>query len=391
MSELNKLQRRLIPVNIAVMIIAIVAVISLAFMPILTIDMSKGADFLTEIVQEDQSQNSDGTNSGQQNAEMSTVTNMISSIKFSITTASVSKLAFADDPIDLLADAIAKTINKVADRLMVDMLVEMITSNSALGDSIDKSNIDSEDIYELMLELESADNRYEAYSTISEIAATIAEQSNVSAADKILIYDNTCDILSEAYEDTIYYADHFTIESFVCVQISKLSDSSSNENGDPAVPGTTDDKKIVTSYKQYIYNLFTSGENANSAQIADTLKSIGLSIFGMLAFYIFVWVLLFIFALVHLFMKNKRFLMWYVKLWGGYPCLIFGITPLLLKSILSAVIPESAKYLGILGIMSTMTWISGACYLLLWIVSIFWAFPIKRKIRNLLKQGATYD
>ena len=38
---------------------------------------------------------------------------------------------------------------------------------------------------------------------------------------------------------------------------------------------------------------------------------------------------------------------------------------------------------AIIGAISSLTWISGACYLALWIVSVFWAFPIKRRIRDI--------
>ena len=41
---------------------------------------------------------------------------------------------------------------------------------------------------------------------------------------------------------------------------------------------------------------------------------------------------------------------------------------------------------AVLGAVSTLTWISGGCWVLLWLVSIFWAFPIKRKIRALNRQ-----
>lgn len=67
------------------------------------------------------------------------------------------------------------------------------------------------------------------------------------------------------------------------------------------------------------------------------------------------------------------------------PCLIFGVAPLVAGAIVPGM-EGGAEIAGILGMISTMTWISGACYILLWIISIFWAFPIKRKIRAYNKQ-----
>ena len=71
-------------------------------------------------------------------------------------------------------------------------------------------------------------------------------------------------------------------------------------------------------------------------------------------------------------------MMWYVKLFGFQPCLIFGIVPL----VATRFIPN-ATVAAAIGAISTLAWVSGACYLLLWFVSIVWAFPIKHRIRKL--------
>lgn len=94
------------------------------------------------------------------------------------------------------------------------------------------------------------------------------------------------------------------------------------------------------------------------------------------------WAVLFLFAFFRLFAKNKRFLMWYVKIFGILPCLLFGVLPLAAGALVGGEIA------AVLGMLSTMAWVSGGCYVLLWLVSIFWAFPIKRKIRALNKQLA---
>ncbi len=82
--------------------------------------------------------------------------------------------------------------------------------------------------------------------------------------------------------------------------------------------------------------------------------------------------------------------MWYAKLFGGIPCLIYWLVPILfinfgsyLEGFLGA--EMVATITGVFGAISSLTWISGICYLLIWAVSICWAFPIKHKIRKLLK------
>lgn len=114
-------------------------------------------------------------------------------------------------------------------------------------------------------------------------------------------------------------------------------------------------------------------------------KGVGLSMFISVVFPAVMWLILFLFALFHLFAKNKRFMMWYVKLWGFSPCMVYFVVPLVAKGIIAAVAGE--VYASLLAMLSSLTWICGVCYLLLWCVSIFWAFPIKKKIRAMKKNG----
>lgn len=134
-------------------------------------------------------------------------------------------------------------------------------------------------------------------------------------------------------------------------------------------------------------------------------------IFIGIGFFIILWLILFLFAFFHMFAKNKRFMMWYVKLFCAWPCIIFYIVPLMVKNVLATAFPELynqfidtiAQAIGnaanaavtteqatsimnaALASVQSFAWISGICYLLLWIISICWAFPIKHKIRKLKK------
>lgn len=136
-------------------------------------------------------------------------------------------------------------------------------------------------------------------------------------------------------------------------------------------------------------------------------------IFIGVGFFIILWLILFLFAFFHMFARNKRFVMWYVKLFCAWPCIIFYIVPLLVKKVLAVAFPEIytqvietiAQFIGnaanvtvttqqaadimnaVLSSFQTFAWISGICYLLLWIISICWAFPIKHKIRKLKKSN----
>ncbi|MDE7440370.1 MAG: hypothetical protein K2N23_07685, partial [Clostridia bacterium] len=116
---------------------------------------------------------------------------------------------------------------------------------------------------------------------------------------------------------------------------------------------------------------------------------------GMLAF-IGPWVILFLFSFFHLLAKNKRFTMWYVKLICWIPPVIWlalKLLPMLANKFFSDVWngEYGAVIKSIVSSISSFTWISGLCYILLWLVSIFWAFPIKRKIRKERKNPEVED
>ena len=75
------------------------------------------------------------------------------------------------------------------------------------------------------------------------------------------------------------------------------------------------------------------------------------------------------------------------------PCLLFFVVPtvalLVLPGMMGGDASSAFSMISALGpsFFGTVA-VSGICYLLLWLVSIFWCFPIKRKIRKLKKLGA---
>lgn len=134
-------------------------------------------------------------------------------------------------------------------------------------------------------------------------------------------------------------------------------------------------------------------------------------VFIAIGFFILLWAILFLFSFFHMFARNKRFMMWYVKLFCAWPCIIFWLVPLLVKNVLAKAFPQiyaqvidlvvgfvgnalkitvtaeqaTGLFNAVLSSLQTFAWISGICYLALWIISICWAFPIKHKIRRLNK------
>lgn len=361
MDEIARRQRKLIPLNIVVAIIALVAAVSLLFAPIVSVDAVGLGDYITEMMGE-QSSGGDSSEEGPtiDTAKIvSTVTSNMGNV--SLTTMSLATLAFSDDLTETLKDYVSEigseTLKKSEKELITDvavpMMVEMMEEERGEEAPDNIKNMDADAIYDNAKALETA-----SADEVDETISALAEELQNQLGEDYISDENLADLESAirtVYDDTVAATDGtFTIESCICVFASK----SLQESGE--ITQTLDD---------------------TIAQVEPILKIVAIA----LLFFTAVWLILFLFAFLHLFAKNKRFTMWYVKLFGFLPCLIFGVAPLVAGAIVPGM-EGGAEIAGILGMISTMTWISGACYILLWIISIFWAFPIKRKIRAYNKQ-----
>lgn len=388
MDEIARRQRKLIPLNIVVAIIALVAAVSLLFAPIVSVDAVGLGDYITEMMSE-QSSGEDSSAEGPtiDTAKIvSTVTSNMGNV--SLTTMSLATLAFSDDLTETLKDYVSEigseTLKKSEKELITDvavpMMVEMMEEESGEEAPDNIKNMDADAIYDKAKALETA-----SAGEVDETISALAEELQNQLGEDYISDENLADLESSirtVYDDTVAATDGtFTIESCICVFASK----SLQESGEIT--------QTFTSYADlidyFMDSALSSGSGSDSsselddtiAQVEPILKIVAIA----LLFFTAVWLILFLFAFLHLFAKNKRFTMWYVKLFGFLPCLIFGVAPLVAGAIVPGM-EGGAEIAGILGMISTMTWISGACYILLWVISIFWAFPIKRKIRAYNKQ-----
>lgn len=115
----------------------------------------------------------------------------------------------------------------------------------------------------------------------------------------------------------------------------------------------------------------------------ETLQTVNLACTGVSAFLLVqagLWAILALFAFLHIFLPNKKVGMWYVKLLCWLPCFIFFIAP-------PAALAVAPNFVELPAVVSSlafggMTFISGICLLVLWLVSIFWCHPIKKRIKR---------
>lgn len=120
-------------------------------------------------------------------------------------------------------------------------------------------------------------------------------------------------------------------------------------------------------------------------QTAEIIKAACLALGFVMVAHAALWLILAVFALVHIFTPNKKVAMWYVKLFGLAPFLAFVAVPILALAVLPSLIPElpaiAATFLG-------MTVVSAVCYVALWLVSIFWCHPIKKRLGMIEENNA---
>ena len=130
-----------------------------------------------------------------------------------------------------------------------------------------------------------------------------------------------------------------------------------------------------------------AGVNESLQQTGWVYQWIYFLVLAFIMVFVLPWFILALAALFRTFAKNKRYMTWYVKLFGFIPALVFvGLfvvrtwgPELIFKSMAEETL---GLVMAAVSGVSSFTWVCGLCYILLWLVSVFWAFPIKHKIRK---------
>ena len=388
--EMRRLQRKLIPVNIVVIILSIVAAISFFFMPLLRVSGD-----ISEMIPAESEQT--GGESEESGSSANSPAAMLQGVKIDLSLSGMDlvKLGFTGDLVEFAADKVGAMLSDQASDLAANVLLTAAAQQT--GAEVTPETVEAMSGALDGLEKADPNDRAAVDAAIDKVidagAAYFAPESAGEDWDRTEIRNQ----IREMYDTTITENEGtFSTEALICVQISKMNESgASGEGGDGESGGSEDGAgapssgKVYTNFSDLAGSMLgemmggtgtgAGGESTDPFASMPWLMPVIGGVFLVLGL---VWVILALFALLHLFAKNKRFTMWYVKLLGFLPCLLFGIAPLV-----------AGKFLGgevaaVFGMISTLAWIGGACYLLLWIVSIFWAFPIKRKIRRLKKETA---
>lgn len=502
----RQLQKKLIPLNIVVCIIALVCIFTILFAPIIKIDLGKilkneqvialindevskaiggnsdsdGPEhgglknrepenyaFRTRDLEDDgiedggNENNGDGFSFSLDNLDVSPIvstvlTNVLKGVEGSIKISAQGAAKVLNAPEDekvkmvldelLLGDAVmGKFIDSVVNsitnvfenaetkQMIEEALIETVAttleswlaSNEDIPDEITEI-VTAENITELtstLRKLEDADADPESVADefIGQLQEILGEDVNLEGADEAIR-----NFIVEGYEKTMNENNgEFSFEALICITVSEMVDLSEIDitsmfgeltegstgatavkklvDGDVANGDGTDDRIIVTSYSELLKNIGLDQGNLNGmkesirATVEGTVNEsvdeykeyfgyYGYLYYAMLALTL-PWIIIALLSFLHIFLKNKRITMWYVKLFGWIPAifwLLLALAPFILKiGVVAEAIGEYVSIVtAVLGCVSSLMWICGLCYLLIWLISIFWAFPIKRKIRK---------
>lgn len=367
--EEEKLQKLLIPLNIVVAILALVAAISLLVTPLLKVDFGKVAEAVMAMTGGESSE-SDESSSSPYAAVFDNV-----DAELVISPIGMAKVLFA--PADkkgatLLNELVlSKEIIEGISVSAVNMMLVVATKDVDAGD-MDK--IDMPALNEALIKVDDAESEEDVLKVLDDYLAVL-EKQDVTITDDMreAAKEHTLELYNDTVEAT---GGDFSVEKMICVNMSP-------------------DGKVYDNYTDLVAGMLngdlSSSEGSDNplSSVAEMMNMIAAPYgFGFIyiAFNALIWFILFLFAFIRLFTKNKRFTMWYVKLVGCWPCIIFFLVPFAMGKA-AASVAGLAPLSGLFGAISSFTWISGICYLLLWAFSICWAFPIKRKIRKLRKGG----
>lgn len=353
--EVARRQRRLIPVNLVVMVLCVVAVLSLLFLPLFSADLAAVYAAVPASSEEGGAEEGAEASVGDFLAEIE--------VDISVTGLGLIEVGFVEKPLDALAELLGGTLAEASDSLAANMI-------AAAGAAAAEAGLDGVDTDALLDDLRALEEAQGSEQADEAIAALVADLRTQLGADVVTdeVAADLQQMIRDQYDETVSHTGgRFDSEAFVCVALSSMVNGSEEGTGE-----------VYTSYAELLRSFFGELPGGEGAQ--DTFHTVMLAVSAALLVFIGVWAVLFLFAFFRLFAKNKRFLMWYVKIFGVFPCLLFGVLPLVGKAV------AGGEIAAVLGAVSTLTWISGGCWVLLWLVSIFWAFPIKRKIRALNRQ-----
>ena len=382
-----KQQRKLIPANIVAIVIALVAALCQLFMPMVQVDVSLDGETFSAIASSMVPEEG-GDGQAQTDEETQAMTEMITYVLQDADAA----LSVRIRPLPALSLGFSPSAEDVRTYLS-DELLDM-------GDALDTVMAQAMPYFASFIVAQSAQAEFEEFEQVpvDEIRAVtdlIAEgryddaKSQFRAAASAYAQSIGHPLTAEQLEDVGSMFDDMVDSGVQEDNSFSYSQAFSafvpEEDGDSSGAGGS-------------FDLNGMMEDAFAEMDESTLTTIGMAVFlasaGTIGLTSALWLIMALIALLRIFLKNKKFTMWYVKLLCWLPCVLFVLVPTIAVGIMPDMIGQMGGEMpaGMADAMSGLPLafggsgiVSGICYVVLWLISIFWFFPVKRKARKMKK------
>ncbi len=298
--------------------------------------------------------------------------------------------------------------------------VTLIENLDTLIDTLTSGDVSTEDLDDIISEITGEDGSVNTGSIEDIISNLTDDNGNVSAEDiGSIIGDITSEDSDLTSEDLESIIEDLT-DADGNINAEDLQDAIANLTGGngesyaggiegvkysltaDTVDGSTTEETTSTtaSISHYIALLDDSealvreliiGEEGLSEETLSVIKLASVGVFIFISLISVLWVILALIAFIRIFTGNKKVGMWYVKLFGGLAAILFFLVPTVLILFAENLLPllplDLGAYQSIVLTICGATSFGGSgiivliCLLVLWLVSIFYCHPIKKRIR----------
>lgn len=412
-AEKKKLHRKLILPNLCILLISLIAAISLVSGPFLQVTVPLNADTVETLV--NLAGSDADPNAANDSAEVLIyiAKDIDTQIQISVAFDDIVAAGVTDGEAGLrqLLDHSLADLPDVADSVSEQIMPALLSIAAVqLAENVSLADIDTDSFNDTIALLGNQDPEGARTEFESAVEIFADEQLNIELSEDdrasiMDIYDKVIDTMTVDGEfsfSNLFPALQTLINEFGKNQSENTndpSDSSATSVTDepapiePAAPfasavqtdaeraGETDSPASVNSEYERILKIMEHPSTLVDEMDGETLQIVLTVCKGMAYFLIAcagLWAILAIFALLHILLPNKKVGMWYVKLTGLLPFLLFFALPTLALQVAPSVIPSMPALPPLA--FGGITYVSALCLLALWIVSVFWCHPIKKKI-----------
>ena len=213
--EVARRQRRLIPVNLVVMVLCVAAVLSLLFLPLFSADLAAVYAAVPA--------------SSEEGGAEASVGDFLAEIEvdISVTGLGLIEVGLVEKPLDALAEQLGGTLAEASDSLAANMI-------AAAGAAAAEAGLDGVDTDALLDDLRALEEAQGSEQADEAIAALVADLRTQLGADVVTdeVAADLQQMIRDRYDETVSHTGgRFDSEAFVCVALSSMVNGSKEGTG----------------------------------------------------------------------------------------------------------------------------------------------------------------